>query len=331
MRRFLKPRWLLIEWIVILTLLIVGFHVVPGPVAQPPVMSWGVTFNKGLATYLGMNWKTAYSSMLDDLGVRWLRLETPWSDIEPTPGAFNIDDVRWQLDQAGRRGAKVLLSVGRKLPRWPECYIPDWAAGLPAQAQEVQTLAMVRNVVDALKDHPAIWAWQVENEPLFPFGECPRPSETLYRQEVELVRTLDTRPIVGTDSGELSTWWRMSSIVDILGVSIYRKVYHPILGYSRYPIVPAAYARKAAIVDSRVGRIISTELQMEPWVPAGFLNTPIENQTPIFTTQDFTNNIEYAKKTGFDTVYLWGVEWWAWMKENNHPEYWEAAKGLFKP
>ncbi len=330
MRRFLKPRWLLIEWIIIMVLIFVGFHVLPGSVSPSPVQSWGVTFHKNHAQYLGLDWKSIYQSLLDDLGVRWLRLEAPWSDIEPTEGDFNIDDVRWQLDEANRRGAKVLLAVGRKLPRWPECYIPAWALDLPASQQEVQTLAMVRKVVDAVKDHPAIWAWQVENEPLFPFGNCPVPNETLYRQEVELVRTLDTRPIVGTDSGELSTWWRMSDIVDILGVSIYRKVYHPVIGYSRYWIAPAAYARKASIVHSRVGRIISTELQMEPWVRGGFLDTPIDDQVTVFSTTDFSNNIEYAKKTGFDTFYLWGVEWWAWMKQNNHPEYWQAAQRLYR-
>ena len=37
------------------------------------------------------------------------------------------------------------------------------------------------------------------------------------------------------------------------------------------------------------------------------------------------------KKTGLDTFYLWGVEWWYWMKTaQNQPAIWTEAKTLFK-
>ena len=103
------------------------------------------------------------------------------------------------------------------------------------------------------------------------------------------------------------------------------------LGYQRYPFSPAAYTRKARLVEGRVGRIISTEVQMEPWSPAGIIGLPVEEQFRSFPIERFSENLEFVKKTGFDTFYLWGVEWWAWMREkHNDPRFWEQAKTLYR-
>lgn len=315
----------------VFAVVLVGIHTIPGATQSIAVPTWGVTFVPSYATYLGLDWKKVYMSLLDDLGVRWIRIEVPWNEIEPSPGVFDLSAVTWQLDEAQKRSAHVLVAVGRKLPRWPECRIPQWVEPLTREEQEVRTLSMVRSVVQELRDHPAIWGWQVENEPLFWFGECPSPDKGFYEQEVALVRSIDSRPIVGTDSGELSTWWRMSSIVDILGVSMYHSTYNPLIGYTRYPIVPALYARKAWLVSGRVARIFSSEVQMEPWARSDLLTLPIEEQFRSFSISDFDSNIEFARNTGFDTFYLWGVEWWAWMRDKHqHPEFWDAAKKLYK-
>jgi hypothetical protein len=49
----------------------------------------------------------------------------------------------------------------------------------------------------------------------------------------------------------------------------------------------------------------------------------------IFSARDFKKYVNFAQKTGFDEVYLWGVEWWYFMKEKGYPEYLEYAKNLF--
>ena len=44
----------------------------------------------------------------------------------------------------------------------------------------------------------------------------------------------------------------------------------------------------------------------------------------------FQKNIKFAKKTGLDEFYLWGAEWWYWLKtKHDKPEIWEEAKKLF--
>jgi len=38
-------------------------------------------------------------------------------------------------------------------------------------------------------------------------------------------------------------------------------------------------------------------------------------------------NIDFAKRTGFNEIYVWGVEWWYWMKTVHHDaRYWNYAQ-----
>jgi len=39
--------------------------------------------------------------------------------------------------------------------------------------------------------------------------------------------------------------------------------------------------------------------------------------------------VSFAKKTGFARQYMWGAEWWYWMKKEGHNEYWEYGKTIF--
>ena len=55
----------------------------------------------------------------------------------------------------------------------------------------------------------------------------------------------------------------------------------------------------------------------------------IEEQLKAFDINQFKENIEYAEEVGFERNYLWGPEWWYWMKEKGHPEFWEEAEKLF--
>ena len=45
----------------------------------------------------------------------------------------------------------------------------------------------------------------------------------------------------------------------------------------------------------------------------------------------FNEDVLFAKDTGLDKFYFWGVEWWYWMKtKQNQPQIWNEAKLLFK-
>jgi len=43
----------------------------------------------------------------------------------------------------------------------------------------------------------------------------------------------------------------------------------------------------------------------------------------------FRSTITYVKETGFDEVYLRGVEWWYYMKGEGDDSFWNEAKKLW--
>lgn len=297
--------------------------------AEQPVMI-GATFSKPYAEYFGLDWKATYTALLDDMGARWLRIPAYWNDIEPERDVYDFDDVDWQLIEAEKRDAKVILAVGRKLPRWPECHVPTWARGLNEDQAQARVLSMVEKVVRRYKDDPAIVAWQVENEPFFKFGDCPEPDRTFLQREVAIVRSLDRRPIVITESGELSTWINAASIADVLGISTYRIVWGKLIGYFYWPATPRYYIQRISAIRGLVSKVIISELQAEPWVTAPIATIPVGDQLRLMNPTRLGDNISFSKKIGVSEVYLWGVEWWYWLKIKGHPEMWDAGKALFE-
>ncbi|MEK9152212.1 MAG: beta-galactosidase [Patescibacteria group bacterium] len=294
-------------------------------------VAFGATFSKKYAEFLGLDWKTVYAALLEDLQVKKIRIPAYWDDIEPEPGVYSFSTVDWQIDQAERHGATVVLAIGRKLPRWPECYSPQWAKGLDESLLKTRILSMIEAVVKHYKKRAIITAWQVENEPFFAFGECPPPDRDFLKHEVAVVRALDFRPVIITESGELSTWLDAAGIADIVGISTYRTVWNRFVGYFYWPITPSAYQRRADQVNSLVDKIIITELQAEPWFGSSTASTsPLADQLKLMNPDRLAQNISFARRIGFSEVYLWGVEWWYWLKQNGHPEMWDAGRTFLR-
>ena len=294
-------------------------------------INFGVTFAKRQAEYLGLDWKETYRAILDDLGVRRLRLAAYWDEIEPSPGKFNWDDLDWQLREAERAKARVILGVGRRLPRWPECHVPAWAQNLPEDQQRLLTLSAIRAIVLHAKDSPALEVWQVENEPLLDsFGVCPPGDRAFLEQEIALVRELDpNHPVMTTESGELSSWVGAADLVDVLGISLYRLAWNQFFGTVYYPLTPGFYRRKAEAVRILGPKIIITELQAEPWNQKPLAELTVEEQFRTRNPERVRRNIEFARLVGLPEVYLWGAEWWYWLKQHGRPEIWNETRDLF--
>jgi hypothetical protein len=297
-------------------------------------ISWGVNFSQKHAHNLGLDWKENYLALLDELGVKRIKLVTHWDLLEPQKDVFNFGDLDWQIQRAQERGAKILLVIGQKTPRWPECHFPDWVKKLGKEEREKRVLNLIKNIVLRYRHSPAIWAWQVENEPFFPFGKCPPPDKEFLKKEINLVKSLDSkkRPIVVTESGEFSPWTKAARLGDIVGTTLYRKVWVKELKvYFHYPFPPVFYARKAFLIKKLFGKkVICIELQAEPWGPVLLYDLPPKEQKKTMDLEQFRKNIEFAKNTGFDEIYLWGGEWWFWLKEKQKdPQIWEEAKKLF--
>ncbi len=297
-------------------------------------MSFGVTFSKPFAEFMGLDWREAYSAILDDLGVKKIRLMSYWTEIEPREGKYSFEDLDWQIAQAADRGANIILVVGQKQPRWPECHIPDWAKKMTAAERESSVLELIEEVVDRYADRENIIAWQVENEPFFSFGECPEFSSVFFDREIALVRSHDpSRPIIVSDSGELSVWYRAASRSDILGTTMYWTVWNKTIGYFHYPIPASFYTVKSEIMKliTNTQKTIIVELQSEAWGPKMPNEMSSEEQNKSMNPDKFRAIVSYAKSTGFSESYFWGAEYWYWLKKvKGDDRMWNAAKIIFR-
>ncbi len=319
---------------IVLFLIFIGYFFI-GSAPQAPEMTFGVNFSQKQAKLLGLDWQENYLALLNDLGVKNLKLASHWDLVEPRDGEYDFEDLDWQMKEAENHQAKVILVIGMKTPRWPECHFPEWAKGLSKEKQQEKILALLEKTVLHYRDSGAIWAWQVENEPFFPFGECSWTDKDFLKKEISLVKSLDTqeRPVIISESGELPLWIMAARFGDIVGVTMYKKTWVRQIGiYLTYPFPSVFYHRKAELVQKIFGKeVIDIELQAEPWGPELLYNTPLAEQEKTMNLAQFKYNIDFAKKTGLDTHYLWGAEWWYWMKEKQEkPEIWNEAKKLFQ-
>ena len=305
-----------------------------GKAPEAKNITWGVDFSQKHAGNLGLDWQEIYLALLEDLNVKNLKISTSWDLLEKEEGIYDFSGLDWQISQARVRGAKILLVMGMKTPRWPECHLPNWAKDLAKEEREKAVLNLLEKIVLRYQNNSAVWAWQVENEPLFGFGECPKIDKSFFKREVALVKKLDPlRQVVVSDSGEWSFWFQAAKIGDLVGTTLYRTVWNEKFNaYSHYPFPPVFYYRKAELIRRIFGKkVIGVELQAEPWGPKLLYDTSLEEQKKTMTPTKFSENLEFAKKTGLDTFYLWGGEWWYWMKEKQGDNsFWQEAKKIFQ-
>jgi hypothetical protein len=332
----IKKALKLIGWIifviVILLVLLLGYFNLPVK-EQNDKASLGVTFSHRYAGDIGLDWKETYLAMLNDLQIRKVRLPVYWDLVEVVEGEYDFSDIDWQLAQAREKNVEIILAIGQKVPRWPECAIPEWAMTSDQKRKEA-LLRFISVVMERYKDEPQIRYWQIENEPFLNFGICPKPDGALLDQELAVARKIDkTKKIMTTDSGELSLWVGAAKRGDVFGTTMYRNIYKPGIGYYTYPIGPRFFRFKYGLIKlfAEQENAIVIELQGEPWIAGWTVNASLPEQFKSMNEEKLRENVTYAKQVGFPEIYLWGVEWWYWLKtEKNYPAVWDVARELYR-
>lgn len=330
----IQNKKLLFAALFLLAFFLIIFLLSQGKNYKKEELKYGITFSKKKAVELGLDWRKAYSDIMDGLKIKKLRLAAYWDEIEPERSRYNWDDLDWQLEEAQKKGIDVILAVGGRLPRWPECHFPAWTNSLGKEEREGLILDYIKETVKRYKGHGNISAWQVENEPfLSHFGECPELDPNFLDKEIAAVKELDSRPIVITDSGELSFWVSAAKRADIFGTTMYRDTYSSHLKrYIHYPIGHWFFHLKRNITKlfAKPKEWIVIELQGEPWCPIEFHKASKADRDRTMNPQKFREIIDFAQKTGFQTFYLWGAEWWYWEREvNGDSQMWEEAERIF--
>ncbi|MFA7193431.1 MAG: beta-galactosidase [Candidatus Paceibacterota bacterium] len=301
----------------------------------PEKINYGVSFNTLYAKELHLDWEEVYRAILNDLGVRRFRLAAHWNMVEPENDQWNFVELDKQIDLAEEKDAKIILAIGRRLPRWPECHVPSWAIDESWEFQQKEILEYIEVVVNRYKDREGVIYWQVENEPyleVFAKEHCGDLDEEFLKKEIELVKSLDdARPVLVTDSGNLGTWISPWKRGDAFGTSVYVYLWNKDIGPFKSYLPPSFYRFKTSLMEILGGKKESMliELSLEPWLLQPVVDTPVSVQLERMNIQKFKEIISFAKETNFENQYLWGAEWWYYMNQKNHPEFWDEAKEIF--
>ncbi|MEY4440534.1 MAG: hypothetical protein RLY49_160 [Candidatus Parcubacteria bacterium] len=334
MRKYFSKK--IIASILVLLVFCFYFLLAHSPKIDDP--EYGVSFNTVYAKELGLNWKQVYDVLFTDLNIKKIRLAAHWNMVEPQKDKFNFEELDYQVKKATEHNADIIFAVGKRLPRWPECHIPDWALNLSKEEQESYILRYIEATINRYEGNPAIKVWQVENEAflsVYATDHCLNFDKEFLQKEIELVQSIDTkqRPILITDSGELSTWRKAFFYGDIFGTTLYVYSWNEFIGEFRNPFLPGFYTFRANLLNlfrEQKKEAIIAELSLEPWLDKPVIKERTEIQMRRMSPQKFDTVIEFAKNTGMKTQYLWGVEWWYYMKLQGEDWYWERAKELFK-
>lgn len=316
---------------------------------------FGTTFSQLQCRYLELDYQTAFRQIAA-LRFDWLRLCCYWNEIEPQANQFDFTILDWLLEECERCGIKVILAVGMKVPRWPEFHFPDWLSDRyetgsgktpldfrsPAVAE--QTLRFVEAVVHHTRQASAIHYWQIENEPFTRLEITGGRflSADFVQQEVHLLRQLIhphqkilltgaiTLPFGNAAVDEVA-FQECLSLADAVGINVYSKV--PI-GQSCFYIEPHASFWKT--LQSWQTRLQTSnkaawiaEAQAEPWEPHQLVPTKGIFH-PSSSPQRAADLVQKLVALRYQTILLWGCEYWYWHLQQGRPFWWEAMQQLIQ-
>ena len=297
-------------------------------------ITFGVTFSTLMARQLDLVPREVFDAIVDDIGVRKIRLPVYWSDIEKKKGEFEFTEYDFMIKKSEDARVKLILVVGRKLPRWPECHIPEWSRSLSEEEFEKAVQNQMRVVVERYRNSPALEIWQIENEPFHVFGaSCAQEkiSAQSVDAEISLIRSLDSHPIMMTDAGKAGFWFTSLRRADIIGVTMYYQVWNPMRKVVWSTFGPGLFWLKRKILEPFFPNkeFMVAELQGEPYGPELLPFYDLKLQKELMNVDRFRETIRRARKAGFQENYFWGVEWWYWLKEkHNDPSMWNKAKNV---
>jgi len=335
MKKYLK--WFL--WFVVITAAMSVLYVTYIIYREKPVenVQYGVSFNTMYAKELGLDWREVYVKTLSELGVKHFRLAAHWPMVSPKEEEWNFKELDEQVSLAKEYHADVVLAIGRRLPRWPECHVPAWAKSKSWEDQKELLREYIRVVVNRYKDDPTVVYWQIENEPfltIYAKEQCDDLDVAFLDEEIALVREIDpTRPVLVTDSGNLGTWQGAYRRGDVFGTSVYVYLWNDKTGAIETILPPQTYILKQKLMGLFFGKKESMliELSVEPWLDRPIADVDVKLQFERMNIDRFEEVLKYAKETGFEKQYLWGVEWWYWLKKTKgRPEFWEKAIQVYK-
>ena len=343
LRRYWNKNWLhktVVIIISILIILLIGMYSIArwyiASEAHIP-LQLGVTYVPDYASSLGLNPNQTLNALLN-INVKQFRLTSYWSDIESTKGVYNFKELDHEFKAAEQHNAKIILVVGLRQPRWPECHAPSWIANESTATWEKQLYSFIKVVVNRYKNYPNLEAYQVENEYFLKgFGDCTNFSRNRLIKEYNLVKSLDPKhPIIITRSNNAIGFPIGQPVPSEYSISIYKRVWDANLThrYLEYPFPAWYYAFLAGFQKIFLGKnMMIGEMQAEAW-PPNFQTIPetsLKEQNKSINATRLQNRFNFARATGMRNIDMWGAEYWYYRMVKLHdPSLWNVAKKEFQ-
>ncbi len=342
--RYWRGNWvhklvtLIVALVLILTLFIAGIGEWYIASQNGLPMTYGVSFVPDYAKSLGLNPQQTMKALLS-IGVRQFRLTSYWNDIQPTKGTYNFSQLNWEFALANEYHAKIILTVGLRQPRWPECHPAPWInTAAPMGQWEPELLSFMKKVITRYHDNPALEAWQLENEYFLKgFGDCTNFSRSRLISEYNLLTKYGgNHPIIIGRSNNAIGIPVNAPTPTIYGISIYKRVWDANITkrYIEYPFPSWFYSFLAGVQEIYQHKnMIILEMQAEAWPPDGkaIVDTSLKQQNNSMNATRLVNRFNFAKSTGMKDSIMWGAEYWYYRKIILHdPSMWNVAKKEFK-
>jgi endo-1,4-beta-mannosidase len=231
--------------------------------------------------------------VIRDIGMNVVRLFLLWDDWQPTPDTVSperLRDLVTVADIAAERGLglDITFFTGHMSgPNW----CPGWLrSNPPAPSPHLRQLVsggqivsgayrnmfhdpvaldaerlLLRTVVSALKDHPAVWMWNLGNEPdLFAWPHTAAAGEAWAREMTDLIHSIDpAHPVTcGLHSGSLfeDNGLRIDQVYRAVDTAVMHS-YPMYIPLARHPLDPDWVPFTCALVTALCGK----PTLMEEW------------------------------------------------------------------
>lgn len=276
---------------------------------------FGITFSPPHLRYLGISPISALETALI-YRFSHIRLGAYWNEIEKKDGVYDYTDLHTLLRICEKNHQSVVLTVGVKAPRWPEFYYPAHIKAKDAENKETQGAIMqfIKRTVGELKHYSCITHWQVENEPLDRSGpDDKKIPEFFLQKEIEMIKNMDSRPVIvtlwGNDLKKRKTFPIVEKLADIIGIDLYYRQYQgERFGRSTYRGPDHADEYLSHLIDSTKKPVWITELQAEPWEKS---NEAYLADSPVSVNASrMEDHIKRARTLSVKEILLWGFEYW---------------------
>lgn len=257
------------------------------PIAPRRSTMLGISFRPLQAAAFGLDAHAALQELLP-YPFQLIRLGAYWDRIEPEPGAFQFDELDWQVDAAERAGKQIILCVGpMKTFGYPEFFVPAYHLKQPfPEGTRVKPSAypalldaakiFITRLVERFKGRQSILAWQLEHDAVDPLGveHSWRLDAALIEEEAQALRAADpSRPLMLNGylptslPVRLSQWWRTRDQGDSLALACRLADMVGVDYYSRHALV-AIGGRTLYLDGSQSGWQVRRRKQLLAWAVA---------------------------------------------------------------